>query len=99
MGMKRRTLLQGIGVSTAMAVGAATTAGAAEKTVDAGGPTHVSVKDDDGNRRLVRLGVLEDGIRSLDVDPADTCTAACCYECSCRRCLCQLCCGDPESSC
>lgn len=74
-----------------VAAGATTTATAADTRPDGRGATHFSVEDEDGIRRVIPLGMLRNGLDSLDVDPSDTCFAPCCSNCFCRHCLCGNC--------
>lgn len=93
MGMLRRKLLAGIGTATTLALGTAGSTSASETTTgDLRLPadfdvTHATVRDDDGVRRTVPLGMLRNGIGSLDVGTMD-CTAECCENCTCSNCLC-----------
>lgn len=102
--MLRRKLLAGIGTATTLALGAAGSTTASEtSTDDLRGPsevdlTHAVVRDDGGVKRTIPLGMLRNGVGSLDVGTM-SCTAECCDDCPCDNCLCNNCSGDGGGGC
>lgn len=86
--MKRRDLVRGVASTGLIAIGASAASGASTDPRSGGG-THLSIRQEDGSRRIVR---------KADLDAEPDCTicdfAEYCFQCDpdCDCCDCQTCC-------